>query len=72
MGRSGLTTYKELCNMATDLGRPELVYKFMEIANHSRGISATRGAAAGLGRIMKVAGPQLKAHVEQMMPKLYR
>ena len=26
-GGQGLTTYRELCNMANDMGKPELVYK---------------------------------------------
>lgn len=30
----GLTTYKELCSLASDLNQPDLVYKFMNLANH--------------------------------------
>lgn len=33
-GGGSLSTYKELCAMATDLGQPDLVYKFMDLANH--------------------------------------
>ncbi len=33
-GRHGLTTYKELCSLASDLNQPDLVYKFMNLANH--------------------------------------
>lgn len=29
-----LTTYKELCSLASDLNQPDLVYKFMNLANH--------------------------------------
>ena len=32
--RHGLTTYKELCSLASDLNQPDLVYKFMNLANH--------------------------------------
>ena len=32
--RSGLSTYKELCSLASDLNKPDLVYKFMSLANH--------------------------------------
>ncbi|CAJ0940188.1 unnamed protein product [Ranitomeya imitator] len=30
----GLSTYKELCALASDLSQPDLVYKFMNLANH--------------------------------------
>lgn len=30
----GLSTYKELCSLASDLNQPDLVYKFMNLANH--------------------------------------
>lgn len=32
--RGNLSTYKELCSLASDLNRPDLVYKFMHLANH--------------------------------------
>lgn len=32
--RHGLSTYKELCSLASDLNQPDLVYKFMNLANH--------------------------------------
>ena len=33
--RSSLSTYRELCSMATDLNQPDLIYKFMHLANHN-------------------------------------
>lgn len=33
-GSHGLSTYKELCSLASDLNQPDLVYKFMNLANH--------------------------------------
>ena len=33
-GSQGLSTYKELCSLASDLNQPDLVYKFMNLANH--------------------------------------
>ncbi len=33
--RSRLTTYKELCSLASDLNQPDLIYKFMHLANHN-------------------------------------
>jgi len=31
---TGLATYKELCTLATDMGQPDLIYRFMELANY--------------------------------------
>ena len=33
--RGGLSTYKELCAIASDLNQPDLIYKFMHLANHN-------------------------------------
>ncbi|VDK56159.1 unnamed protein product, partial [Cylicostephanus goldi] len=33
--RQQLSTYKELCSLATDLNQPDLVYKFMNLARHN-------------------------------------
>ena len=33
--RGGLSTYKELCAIANDLNQPDLIYKFMHLANHN-------------------------------------
>lgn len=30
----GLNTYRELCAIATDLNQPDLIYKFLHLANH--------------------------------------
>ena len=30
----GMNTYRELCAIATDLNQPDLIYKFLHLANH--------------------------------------
>ena len=32
--RGNVSTYKELCSLASDLNKPDLVYKFMHLVNH--------------------------------------
>ncbi|GAB4815511.1 hypothetical protein N2152v2_002557 [Parachlorella kessleri] len=71
-GGGSLTTYKELCALATDLGQPDLVYRFMELANHQAGVQSSRGAAFGFASIAKIAGEQLAPHINKMLPRLYR
>ena len=33
--RSSLSTYKALCDLATDMNQPDLIYKFMQLAKHN-------------------------------------
>lgn len=46
-GGTGLTTYRELCALATELGQPDLLYRFMDLANHASTMHSSRGAAFG-------------------------
>ena len=40
-GGGSLSTYKELCALATDMGQPDLVYRFMDLANHHASLNST-------------------------------
>ena len=46
-GGGSLSTYKELCSLATEMGQPDLLYKFMDLANHAAALNSSRGAAFG-------------------------
>ncbi len=67
-----LTTYKELCSLATDLNQPDLVYKFMNLANNNAMWNSRRGAAFGFSSIAAKAGEQMEKHLPKIVPKLYR
>ena len=67
-----LSTYKELCSLATDMGQPDLVYKFMHLANYNATWNSKKGAAFGFSTIAEKAGSQLADHLPQIIPKLYR
>lgn len=68
----GLTTYKELCSLASDLNQPDLVYKFMNLANHHAMWNSRKGAAFGFNIIAAKAGEQLAPYLPQLVPRLYR
>ncbi|GIL84022.1 hypothetical protein Vretifemale_12732, partial [Volvox reticuliferus] len=75
----GLSTYKELCALATDLGQPDLIYKFMDLAHHAAALNSRRGAAFGFAGIARLAsrgggapGEALAKHLAVLVPKLYR
>ncbi|XP_056135583.1 proteasome adapter and scaffold protein ECM29 [Lampris incognitus] len=68
----GLSTYKELCSLASDLNQPDLVYKFMNLANHHAMWNSRKGAAFGFHIIATKAGEQLAPYLSQLVPRLYR
>ncbi|XP_056628052.1 proteasome adapter and scaffold protein ECM29 isoform X2 [Triplophysa dalaica] len=68
----GLSTYKELCSLASDLNQPDLVYKFMNLANHHAMWNSRKGAAFGFNIIAAKAGEQLAIFLPQLVPRLYR
>lgn len=67
-----LSTYKELCALASDLNQPDLVYKFMNLANHHAMWNSRKGAAFGFNVIATKAGEQLAPFLSQLVPRLYR
>lgn len=67
-----ITTYKELCSLASDLNKPEMIYQFMQLANHNAAWNSKLGAAFGLKSISKAAKDQMKPFLEKIVPRLYR
>ena len=83
---AGLSTYRELCAIASDKNKPDLIYKFMQLAKHNavwtsvlhvvaaahNTSSSRRGAAFGFSRIARLAHEQLQPHLAVLIPRLYR
>ncbi|KAJ4724481.1 Proteasome-associated ECM29 [Melia azedarach] len=67
-----LSTYKELCSLANEMGQPDLIYKFMDLANYQASLNSKRGAAFGFSRIAKQAGDALQPHLRSLIPRLVR
>nr|KJB35643.1 hypothetical protein B456_006G122400 [Gossypium raimondii] len=67
-----LSTYKELCNLANEMGQPDLIYKFMDLANYQASLNSKRGAAFGFSKIAKQAGDALQPHLRLLIPRLVR
>ncbi|GKV53417.1 hypothetical protein SLEP1_g59944, partial [Rubroshorea leprosula] len=67
-----LSTYKELCNLANEMGQPDLIYKFMDLANHQASLNSKRGAAFGFSKIAKQAGNAIQPHLSSLIPRLVR
>ncbi|CAO3688639.1 unnamed protein product [Umbelopsis ramanniana] len=69
---SSISTYKELCSLASDLNQPDLVYKFMNLANHNVMWASRRGAAFGFQSLMAHAEKELEPYLSKLIPRLYR
>ncbi|CCD26200.1 Ecm29p NDAI_0H00260 [Naumovozyma dairenensis CBS 421] len=76
-GDGSVSTYKDILNLASEVGDPSLVYKFMSLAKSSSLWSSRKGIAFGIGAIIS------KSSLEQMLledqstarvliPKLFR
>ncbi|GBG83689.1 hypothetical protein CBR_g37490 [Chara braunii] len=65
-GGGFLSTYKELCTITSELGQPELLYKFVAV------LTSRRGGSPGFAMIAKRACTELQPHVSPLVPKLYR
>ncbi|OVA18531.1 Proteasome stabiliser ECM29 [Macleaya cordata] len=72
LGGGKLSTYKELCSLANEMGQPDLIYKFMDLANYQSSLNSKRGAAFGFSKIAKQAGDALEPHLRLLIPRLVR
>lgn len=67
-----LSTYKELCALASDLNQPEMIYQFMQLANHNAAWQSKLGAAFGIKSISKVAKIKMQPYLGKIVPRLFR
>lgn len=69
---ANITTYKELCSLASDLNQPDLIYQFMQLANHNAAWNSKLGAAFGLQSISKAAKVKMEPYLKKIVPRLFR
>ncbi|KAF7987486.1 hypothetical protein HCN44_003248 [Aphidius gifuensis] len=67
-----ISTYKEICSLASDLNKPDLIYRFLQLANHNAVWTSKKGAAYGFSAIASVAKNELDKYLPNIVPKLYR
>jgi proteasome component ECM29 len=71
-GGGKLSTYRELCSMANDIGQPELIYQFLQLSAHSAMWRSKRGAAFAASAILRHARADVGPHLAKLVPRLYR
>lgn len=67
-----ITTYKELCSLASDLNQPEMIYQFMQLANHNAAWTSKLGAAFGLKSLSSETKAKMQPYLSKIIPRLYR
>ncbi len=77
IGMDSVSTYKDILNLASEVGDPSLVYKFMSLAANSALWASRKGVAFGLGSILsrKNLDEMLLTNDKlsrKLIPKLYR
>ena len=72
--KKGFTTYKELSNLAKDVGKPNLLFQLMNLASHHAIWNSKSAAAYSASSVFKIAGAsdQLKPLLPKLLPKIYR
>lgn len=76
-GDGSISTYKDILSLASEVGDPSLVYRFMSLANHASLWSSRKGIAFGLGSIFAKSSLEQQladnpALGKTLIPKLYR
>lgn len=76
-GDGSISTYKDIMNLATEVGDPSLVYKFMTLSKSSSLWTSRKGVAFGLSAIMSKSSLEKLLLEDQntakkLIPVLYR
>ena len=67
-----ISSYRDICSMCTDLGQPDLVYRFMALAQSGSMWASRAGLSMGLGAISSQAQAEIKPMLPKIIPRLYR
>lgn len=75
-GEGSVRTYKDILNLASDVGDPSLVYKFISLSKSSSLWSSKKGISFGLGAIMSKSSLQAlllddENLASKLIPKLF-
>ena len=73
-----LSTYKELVDAATDIGRPEMIYQLLAVSNHNAIWNAKKAYAFSMSSILSTItgdnalSEDFERALPQLVPKLFR
>ena len=65
--------FKEMCSFANDVGKPELIYRFLSLASHHALWNTRGGAGFGLEALLQSGGrDKVAPYLDALIPRLYR
>ncbi|KAL9646187.1 hypothetical protein ABK040_008060 [Willaertia magna] len=70
-----LSTYKELVDVANEIGKPEMIYQLLSVSNHNAIWNAKKAYAFSMSSIFKTfiqTSGMTDKMLSQLVPKLYR
>ncbi|EGG17121.1 dynamin B [Cavenderia fasciculata] len=67
-----VSTYKELSNLSTDLGKPDMIYKFMNLSAHHQIWNSRKGASFAIVSLAGKAREEMAPLIPHLVPKIYR
>eukprot|EP00742_Colponemidia_sp_Colp-10_P007011 GILJ01007524.1.p1 GENE.GILJ01007524.1~~GILJ01007524.1.p1 ORF type:complete len:1751 (-),score=318.07 GILJ01007524.1:100-5130(-) len=68
---AGLQTYQDLCAVANEMGKPDLIYQMLSVSRHNSQWALLQSAAMGLGEISAM-DKRIADQLHQLIPKLFR
>lgn len=73
LSASGDQSYKELCAMASEVGQPDLIYRFLALSSHHALWHTRGGAGFGLEALLRgKARKEISPHMKSLIPRLFR
>jgi len=72
LGGGNITTYKDLCELANECGKPDLIYQFLNLASSQNLWNSRKGAGFAASALARAGSKEyLKPFLPQLLPKLY-
>ncbi|KAF2069875.1 hypothetical protein CYY_008805, partial [Polysphondylium violaceum] len=65
-------TFKELSSVATDLGKPDMIYRLMNLSNHHSIWNSRKGASFAIVSLASRAKDDLEPLLPYLVPKIYK
>ncbi|GAM26844.1 hypothetical protein SAMD00019534_100190 [Acytostelium subglobosum LB1] len=73
VGKTGqVATFKELSELSNDLGKPDMIYKFMNLSNHHQIWNSKKGASFAIVSLASKAKEEFAPLLSDLVPKIYR
>ncbi|EFA86362.1 hypothetical protein PPL_00154 [Heterostelium album PN500] len=73
VGKTGqVATFKELSTLSTDLGKPDMIYKFMNLSSHHQIWNSKKGASFAIVSLASKAKEEFAPLLPYLVPKIYR